>query len=150
MSKNSRLINTRDAFGLLFLVSNAIEIIADKHLSPYKITTKQFFLSLILIQNQKEPLTISKAASLLGTSRQNTKQLALKLEKIGFCKIIPNENDKRILNIEITSKNIDFWKRIDKENQAFLKKTFENLSDQDISSLKEGLIKLYNQIQEEK
>lgn len=149
MSKNSRLLATRDTFGLLFLVSNKIETIADRHLSRYKITTKQFFLSLVLIQNRDKILTLTEVANLLGSSRQNTKQLALKLEKIGFCKIRQDTNDKRSLNLEATEKNIQFWKSIDKENEIFLKKIFENLNDKQITSFRSSLLSIHDHLKGE-
>ncbi len=141
----NRVIQIRDSFGLLFMVSNTLETMTDRYLAPHKLTTKQFFLSLLLIQ-RGEPMSLTQTANLLGTSRQNVKQLALKLEKIGFCKIFPSPNDKRILYLEVTPKNKEFWKKVDKKNMQYLEKVFTGLTISELESLNSILKKLFSQI----
>ena len=123
---NERLENIKLSFGTLFFVANRMETLIDRYLSPYNLTMKQFFLSLVLIKAKEENkhLTLSQASELMGTSRQNVKQLALKLQERGFCKITQDKEDRRILRLSITKKNMDFWEEIDSENIKFLNSIF--------------------------
>ena len=141
---NDRSENSKTVFGMLFFAANQLETICDRYLSKYNLTTKQFFLSLILIQakEKKQFLTLTEASKLMGTSRQNVKQLASKLEERGFCKITLDEKDKRILRLSITQKNMDFWNEIDQENMTFLTSIFKNIPDANLKSMRKGLSKM--------
>jgi DNA-binding MarR family transcriptional regulator len=126
-----------------------METLIDRYLSPYNLTTKQFFLSIVLIRAKEEnkQLTLSQASELMGTSRQNVKQLALKLQERGFCKITRDKEDHRILRLSITKKNMEFWEVIDSENIKFLNNMFKEIEDEKLSSMAIGLKKLYDSIE---
>jgi len=68
-------------FANFFLLANKLQVIGDFHLANDGITTKQWFLILIISQFKEKPPMITDVANLMGTSRQNVKQLALKLEE---------------------------------------------------------------------
>jgi|JI9StandDraft_1071089.scaffolds.fasta_scaffold00860_10 DNA-binding MarR family transcriptional regulator len=146
---NERLENIKLSFGTLFFVANRMETLIDRYLSPYNLTTKQFFLSIVLIRAKEEnkQLTLSQASELMGTSRQNVKQLALKLQERGFCKITRDKEDHRILRLSITKKNMEFWEVIDSENIKFLNNMFKEIEDEKLSSMAIGLKKLYDSIE---
>ncbi len=139
-----RLEYIRISFGALFFAANRVETLADRHLSKYGLSAKQFFLSLVLIQAEKRDavLSLGDAAEQLGTSRQNVKQLALKLEKKGFCRIEADPKDRRILRILPTGKNIQFWDTIDSENISFLEDVFKSMKTEELNSLASGLKRL--------
>ncbi|MCB1191916.1 MAG: hypothetical protein H7A23_04720 [Leptospiraceae bacterium] len=143
----NRLEDVKTSFGALFFVANRLETLIDRYLAKYHLTTKQFFLSLVLIQNQKPALTLGQVSRLMGTTRQNVKQLALKLEKRGFCKITPDLEDKRILRLSITKKNSDFWNQIDEENVKFLNTVFQDMDDEILEYLAKGLKSLFQTIE---
>jgi len=146
---NKRLENIKNSFGLLFFVSNRLETIIDRYLSEHDLTTKQFFLSLVLIQHKdrKPSLTLGEASAFMGTSRQNVKQLALKLQERGFCKITTDKVDRRILRLSITKKNTDFWNEIDLQNVKFLNKIFQDIDDSTLEHFSSGLKTLFSTIE---
>lgn len=136
-----RLENIKVAFGALFFAANNLETLIDRYLSQYNLTTKQFFLSLVLIQHkdEKPALTLGQVSKKMGTSRQNVKQLALKLEQQGFCKITSDKEDKRVLRLTITKKNTDFWNQLDVKNIELLNMIFHKIDDKTLASLAKGL-----------
>lgn len=147
--EHRRIENIKTSFGGLFFAANRLETLCDRYLQPYDLTTKQFFLTIILEQNKdREPaLTLTETATMLGTSRQNVKQLALKLQERGFCKIENDINDKRILRLSITEKNLKFWKSIDSKNIEFLKCLFNKFNDDLLESFSTSLKKLLEGIE---
>lgn len=147
---NSRIENIKTSFGTLFFLANKMETLCDRYLSNYNLTTKQFFLSLLLIQadENEETLSLSEVSERMGTSRQNVKQLALKLEQRGFCKILSDKNDKRILRLSVTKKNKDFWKEIDSQNMNFLISLFQNITSAELKGLAEIQRKLLTDIED--
>lgn len=146
---NRRLENIKISFGTLFFVANRLETLIDRYLLPYQLTTKQFFLSLVLLQNkdQNPALTLGQVSQLMGTSRQNVKQLAIKLEQRGFCQITHDPSDRRIIRISITQKNTDFWEQLDDQNIKFLYEVFKNIEDGIVNSLAIGLSALLQNIE---
>lgn len=69
-------------FGGLFLVSNRLETIGNEFLG--ELTTKQWFFLAVLFTFFTEPPTLSQLSQFMGSSHQNLKQIALKLEKRGL------------------------------------------------------------------
>jgi DNA-binding MarR family transcriptional regulator len=147
---DERKESIKTCFGTMFFIANQIEIICDRHLSKHNLTMKQFFLSLVLLNAEKKGkiLTISQVSKFMGTSRQNTKQLAIKLEERGFCTIYHDKLDKRIQRIEVTKKNKQFWKSIDSENSKLLNSIYQNISDNTLKSMAEGQMILWQSLQE--
>lgn len=132
-------------FGVMFSISNKLQVIGDTFLG--EVTTKQWFLIAIIGQFFKEnPPSLSEVAELMGTSRQNVKQIALKLEKKGFLEINKDKNDSRVLRVQITDKcNEYFLERYDKDEQ-FILKIFEGFEIEELIQLTKGLEKFYNNV----
>ena len=100
-------------FGSLFLVANRLQVIGDNYLGKDGITTKQWFLSAIISQFKKPP-TLREVAEIMGSSRQNVKQLALKLCEKEFLTIEKDEQDARALRLKLTEKSRLFWEKREK------------------------------------
>jgi DNA-binding MarR family transcriptional regulator len=122
-----------DAFGKLFLLSQRFEYIANKDLDKDDLTTKQFLLIAAIEKGFDHPPSLSEAADILSTSRQNVKQLVNILEKKGFIKVVSSEEDKRKSLLTLTKKNREYW---DSRADAQLKtiaKLFRTLAPTEIS-----------------
>ncbi len=133
-------------FGMLFLLSNKLQTIGD---SIFKeITTKQWFLMLVLnILPNREP-TLNELSEAAGTSRQNVKQLILKLEKKGFVDLKRDENDARKFRISLTPRCEEFFLSVSDTNQRFLKQLFLKLEPGEIETTLNSLIKLMKNLEE--
>ncbi|WP_040951913.1 MarR family winged helix-turn-helix transcriptional regulator, partial [Gorillibacterium massiliense] len=89
MADHDTFEHQKEIFGGLFVLANKLQAIGDRELG--EITTKQWFLMMMIEQWGEEPPTLSELAKEMGSSRQNLKQLALKLQEKGFLSI---EKDK--------------------------------------------------------
>jgi Transcriptional regulators len=87
-----------------FFWSNKFQVIGDQYLGREGITTKQWFLTAMISQFGDKAPTLSEVGELMGSSRQNVKQLALKLEEKGFLTIEKDEQDSRALRLRLTEK----------------------------------------------
>ncbi|MDP4091341.1 MAG: MarR family transcriptional regulator [Bacillota bacterium] len=134
-------------FGSIFLIANKLQVIGDQYMAVDGMTTKQWFLTAMISQFGENPPTLSEVAELMGSSRQNVKQLALKLEEKDFLKIEQDKQDARALRLKLTERSREFWdKREDKDNQ-FIKDLFEDLSHEEIDIISKGFEKLFEKIE---
>jgi len=133
-------------FANFFLLANKLQVIGDFHLANDGITTKQWFLILIISQFKEKPPMITDVANLMGTSRQNVKQLALKLEEKGFLNIEKDKEDSRTLRLKLTEKNQWFWERRQEKDCNFIMDIFKCLSAEEINMMYQGFNKLLNEI----
>ncbi|EPS47353.1 MarR family transcriptional regulator [Clostridium botulinum CFSAN002369] len=108
-------------FGMLFLLSNKLEALGNNFLG--ELTTKQWFFMLILMNFFKEPPTLSELALEIGTSHQNAKQIAIKLEEKGFLVVKKDTKDKRVLRLTPTNK-IEKYVKLRKDKDHFLLRNF--------------------------
>ncbi len=138
----------RYVFGSLFLLANKLQVIGDQYLGKDDMTTKQWFLTVMISQFRDNPPTLSEVAELMGSSRQNVKQLALKLEEKEFLKIEKDEQDARAIRLKLTEKSQAFWeKRQDQDNQ-FIKDLFSSFSEEEMNIMTNSIGKLTEKIEE--
>lgn len=135
-------------FGSLFLLANKLQVIGDRYLGREDMTTKQWFLTVMVSQFPDNPPTLSAVAELMGSSRQNVKQLALKLEEKGFLSIVKDEQDARVLRLKLTEKCRVFWdKRQDQDNE-FILELFKDLTEEETDKMMAGFEKLFKKIEQ--
>ena len=132
-------------FGMLFLLSNKLETLGNNFLG--ELTTKQWFFMLILMNFFKEPPTLSELALEMGTSHQNTKQIAIKLEKKGFLVVNKDIKDKRVLRLTPTNKIREYVKLREDKHHFFIEKFFNVLTKEEVKSIYESFTKLLDNIQ---
>ncbi|KEI97749.1 MarR family transcriptional regulator [Clostridium botulinum] len=131
-------------FGMLFLLSNKLEALGNNFLG--ELTTKQWFFMLILMNFFKEPPTLSELALEMGTSHQNAKQIAIKLEEKGFLVVKKDTKDKRVLRLTPTNKIEKYVKlRKDKDN-FFIEKFFNVLTKEEVKNIYGSFTKLLDNI----
>ena len=134
-------------FGSLFLLSNKLQVIGDKYLGEDDITTKQWFLSTMISQFGEKSPTLSEVAQLMGSSRQNVKQLAIKLEEKGFLKMQKDEQDARATRLVLTEKSKKFWEnRVEKDN-LFIRELFDGFDQGEVETVYKCFEKLYEKIE---
>ena len=68
--------NKQMVFGLLFNLSNKMERLMDRELSLYDITSRQWYLTVILGFFFKKPPTLNELADTMVYSHQNVRQIA--------------------------------------------------------------------------
>ena len=137
----------RFIFGSLFLLANKLQVIGDQFLGEDDMTTKQWFLTVLISQFEDGAPTLSEVAELMGSSRQNVKQLALKLQEKDFLRIEKDENDARATKLKLTEKSRAFWdKRQDKDNE-FIRDLFRAFNENEIDILFNSFNKLLEKVE---
>ncbi len=129
------------SFALLIDLGTKLQILADRELAASGLTTRQWFLCLVLEQAGTE-LGLKEAARRMGTSRQNAKQLALKLEKKGYLRIAKDSSDARSLRLSLTESCARFWAVRTEKDHEFLAEAFRSLGDSDLAALHRTLTRL--------
>ncbi|MDR2889462.1 MAG: MarR family transcriptional regulator [Lachnospiraceae bacterium] len=128
-------------FGNIFSLSNKLQTLGDR-MDDY-MSMKQWMLVAAISKSGKEALNISELASIIGTSYQNVKKMAVILERQGFLTLQRSTTDSRVVLISITKQCKDYFaKRADIED-AFLRSIFDNMDEKMIDDLYDGIIRLH-------
>jgi len=134
-------------FGSIFLIANRLQVVGDQYLGKDDMTMKQWFLNVMIAQFGDTPPTLSEVAELMGSSRQNVKQLALKLEEKGFLIIRKDEQDARALRLELTDKSKVFWDKRQNKDNEYIEELFREFSPEEIDAVCKGFEKLFKRIE---
>ena len=132
-------------FGMFFLLSTKLETIGNTFLN--ELTTKQWFFMLVLTSFFETPPTLTELANHMGTSHQNAKQLALKIQEKGFLTMEKDKEDHRVLRIIPTEKIQEYVKIREDMDQKFIDEFFKVLTNGEIKELDNTLFKLIDNIQ---
>ncbi|MBC2582152.1 MarR family winged helix-turn-helix transcriptional regulator [Clostridium sp. DJ247] len=135
-------------FGNLFLLANKLQVIGDQYLSEDDMTIKQWFLTVMILQFGDNPPTLSKVAELMGSSRQNVKQLTLKLKEKDFLTMEKDEQDARATRLKLTEKSQLFWEKRQNKDDEFIRNLFIDFSEEETDILFRGFNKLFKKIKE--
>jgi DNA-binding MarR family transcriptional regulator len=136
--KDNRIDMEREALARFFQLSNKLQTFLDHQLKNDQLTAKQLFLMIVIGTFDTDP-GFSKISERFGTSRQNVKQLALKLEKNGFVEIYTDETDSRYKRIKFTKKAIEYWKQRDELDLMMLNDMFKTISLEKMQVLQESM-----------
>ena len=106
----------------------------DLYLSQYNLNTRQF-LVIAAAQSIDHPASFHEISEILGMSYNSAKQVASKLETMGYIEFEPDPDDPRKQRIRLTEKNTEFWGSHDEENRHFMENQFSNLSSDEANQL---------------
>jgi DNA-binding MarR family transcriptional regulator len=135
-------------FGNLFLLANRLQVVCDQYLYEDNITTKQWLLLAAISQFKDTSPTLSEVSEMIGSSRQNIKQLALKLEKKEFLKIRKDEEDTRAYRLVLTEKCNLYWKSREKMDNKFIADIFNGITSEETNILSDCIPKVLVKITE--
>lgn len=143
----NKLDKQKFIFGSFFLLANKLQVIGDRHISDTDLTLKQWFLTVMISQFKDKHPTLSEVSEFMGTSRQNVKQLALKLQEKGFLNIEKDEIDGRILRLKLTEKNEIFWEKREEKDIQFVLELFKDLNEDELNKIYSGFHKIFERIE---
>ncbi|KJS85275.1 MAG: hypothetical protein JM58_08840 [Peptococcaceae bacterium BICA1-8] len=146
MDNNDNLEKQKYIFGSIFLLSNKLQVIMDRDLASYDLTAKQWFLTAIMEEFFKSPPTLSELAEAMGSTHQNVKQIALKLQNKNLLEMQKDEEDRRATRLKLTEKSYAFWEKRQEQSKDLLKEFFEDLSEEELNIMCYGLNKLYEKL----
>lgn len=154
MARNRRAIvvdslnKQKFIFGSIFLIANKLQVIGDQYLDKDGMTTKQWLLTAVVSQFGDNPPTLTEVSELMGSSRQNVKQLALKLQEKGFLDIEKDAWDGRALRLKLRDKSRTFWENREEQDAQFIRELFQALTEAEIDAVCSGLDKLLKKVDE--
>lgn len=131
-------------FASIFTVSNKLQALGDR--LDRQITIKQWLFLAAISNSAVEAPSISEISALIGTSRQNVKKMAQLLEKQGFVNIRRDPGDARVLRVAQTAKCVEHFKARYNLELEFLEKLFSGFDEALLGGLRNGLIKLTDNI----
>jgi DNA-binding MarR family transcriptional regulator len=125
------------ALGSVFVVAQHLDRLGDVVLAPVGLTTKQWLLLAVVERafGGRHP-TLTEAAAVYGSSRQNVKAIAHALEAAGYLRIVRDPADRRALRLVPTERVAVFatpeWAA---REAAFLSFAFGDLEPAEIARL---------------
>jgi DNA-binding MarR family transcriptional regulator len=129
-------------FGLLLIISNKMNTLLEREFREFDVTTKQWFLSETINSLFDSPPTLKEVANAMGSSHQNVKQVAMKLQQKGLLSLEKDKKDARVTRLRMTEQSYDFWKRTDPKGAIFREKMFKEMDAKDISQTRYSLEKI--------
>jgi len=144
--KTDKIPDDAMIFGLLLIISNRMNTLLERELKEFDVTTKQWFLSETINSVFDHPPTLKEAASAMGSSHQNVKQVAMKLQQKGLLSLEKDKNDARATRVCLTEKSVSFWKKTDPKGGSFREKMFKELGDENISLVRQSLEKILSNL----
>ena len=133
MSKIEMMDDCSYLFGTIFILANRMDTLLQREFKKFDITTKQWFLSIIIDNLFDNPPTIKEVAKEMGSSHQNVKQVALKLEEKGLLTLERDPKDARATKLKLTEKSNEFGKLIREEGSMFHQKLFKDIDKDDLA-----------------
>ena len=135
-----RLPVKRRLFGEMFLLGNLLQTAGDSFYE--EITCKQFFFLICLSLFREDPPTLKELSELMGTSHQNVKQIALKLERKGFISILRDKNDHRKLRLAPTEKYREMKVNYFQQEKGFMELLFGDVGQEEAASAYSTMVKI--------
>lgn len=133
-------------FGMMFVLGNKLQVIGDSFYD--EITTKQWFIFVMLEVFGENHPTLSELAMATGSSHQNTKQIVLKLEKKGYVEFYTDPKDKRKIRIRSTTNCNELIKKYNRKQQEFMKKAFDGIEKENIKTALKTLIQFEQNLED--
>lgn len=127
-------------FGTFFAFHNRLQATGDAFYE--EITCKQFFMIICLELFGENAPTIKELAEVMGSSHQNVKQIADKLEQSGFIKAVKDEQDKRKLRIYRTEKLQRLEQKYMGKSMEFMKRFYEGTTMEELETVYRVMTKL--------
>jgi DNA-binding MarR family transcriptional regulator len=138
--------NQREIIVRLFQVSNSLQTYLDGLLKPDHLTSKQFYMMIFIGAFDYDP-RIGELSDVFGTSRQNVKQIIIKLEKQGYVNTYKDEHDSRIQRVRMTAQANQYWMTRTERDDRIIEDMFGTLGDHDLDVMRQGLMKLLEQLE---
>ncbi len=121
-------------FALLLIISNKMSTLLEREFKEFDVTTKQWFLSETIKSIFDSPPTMKELANEMGSSHQNIKQVALKLQRKGLLRLERDKKDARVTRLRLTEQSYDFWKKTEPKGNVFRVNMFKEMDKESIST----------------
>ena len=147
-NKTNVIPNDAMIIGLLLIISNKMNTLLEREFKEFGVTTKQWFLSETINSLFNSPPTLKEVANAMGSSYQNIKQVAIKLQQKGLLILERDKKDARVTRLRMAEQSSEFWKRTDPKGAIFREKMFKEMDANDIARTRHLLEKLLSNLAE--
>ena len=127
MSKLDSMKDQKFVFGSVLIIANRMDTLLERELKEYDVTAKQWLLTAVLANSFDKPPTIKEVAREMGSSHQNVKQVALKLEQKGLLVFEKDKKDARVTRLKLTDQIYDFLQSTQSKVTNFTQALFRGL-----------------------
>lgn len=131
--------NKAYVFSRIFMLANRLQALGDR--MDATITVKQWLLIAIILRSGGSP-TLGEIAERSGNSRQNTKKMAVILQKQGFLELKPDLQDRRILRVAVTDRCQDYFRSREDRELQFMEQLFSGIDPEMLDAVREGISRL--------
>jgi DNA-binding MarR family transcriptional regulator len=128
------------AFRLIVVVAQELRTLMDQLLRADGLTTQQ--AALITVVDLLGTPSLSEAATALGTTHQNARQLANSLARKDFLRISIDQADARVRRLSTTAKSERYWRERSAADQQQVVEWFSDLTPAEAQTLFELLTKV--------
>ena len=142
MSKLKTMDDRKYLFGSIFILSNRMDTLLQREFNRFDITTKQWFLSVIIDNLFDNPPTMKEAAKEMGSSHQNVKQVALKLQEKGLLVLEKDEKDARVTRLKLTEYSCNLLKQLKEEGLVFTQALFKDIDKAELVAARRVIQKM--------
>lgn len=151
MNKLDQIPNQQFIFGSLFVLANRVDTLLDRALQKFNVSSKQWFLSICVASLFDHDPSLKELAKESGSSHQNVKQVALKLQDKNLLELYKDPKDARTTRVKLSEYSNEFWKLSDQDSNEFMNQLFKDISNDELESVRKVFTKLnYNLSEMEK
>jgi DNA-binding MarR family transcriptional regulator len=131
----------QQTYATLFSLANKLQVRGDQYMK--RLTSRQFMAMLAIIHLSEDSVSLNNIARMLGTTKQNVKQLITIIEKKGYVITVPNQQDRRAVNIKITESGRQVMIESNEMGMKFFADLFNEFTIEEMEVLWSLLKKLY-------
>jgi DNA-binding MarR family transcriptional regulator len=132
MKKIDSIPDEQMIFALIMIISNRMDTLLGRELEEFDVTTKQWFLIATIESLFDSPPTMKAVASEMGSSHQNIKEIALKLQQKGLLKLEKDRKDARVTRLSMTEQSHLFWGNLHTSGTLFIQNMFKHIKTEDL------------------
>jgi DNA-binding MarR family transcriptional regulator len=133
MKKTDLIPDQQMIFALILTISNRMDTLLGREFKEFDVTTKQWFLIATIESLFDNPPPIKSVANEMGSSHQNVKQIALKLQQKGLLKLEKDKKDARITRLKMTEQSYEFWGNLHTSGTLFMQNMFKDIDRENLT-----------------
>lgn len=147
MDQTTQMPDKQYIFGSLLIIANRMDTLLERELRQFGVTSKQWFLSVIIDSLFTEPPTMKEVAREMGSSHQNVKQVALKLQEKNLLTLVKDKKDRRVTRIRMTDESHEFWAKTQPKGELFTEALFEGVKKEDLQIARKVMQKIMDNLE---
>lgn len=146
MNGENPMLDSTYIFGALLITANRLDTMLERELKKFGLTGKQWMLAVVVQNLFDSPPTIKQAAAAMGSSHQNVKQMALKLQGKGVLIMEKDRHDGRVTRLRLAEGSESFWESTRPRGERFMAAVFRNLDPEDLSGTRRTLMMIQDNL----